>query len=192
LDQSVVKATRNTIQNGLACTAPIFLHVGYYLSALLRRICIFLAASFLLTLLKRFTQSQIHRILFMQFSANTFCSGIKRRQLPRSLRIHLLLHPAGAPHLLCFSTLVVNFVHHRQIANMSNNSPPPTPPSGPPSLEQRRFKRVRGPLEWIENYRPEGYHPIHLHDCFKNNRYEVIRKLGVGSFSTVWLAIDHK
>ena len=73
---------------------------------------------------------------------------------------------------------------------MSNSSPPPTPPSG--SVGENRFKCILGPYgESIEEYRPGGYHPVHHHDRFKNDRYEVIRKLGVGAFSTVWLAIDH-
>jgi non-specific serine/threonine protein kinase len=73
---------------------------------------------------------------------------------------------------------------------MSNVSPPSTPLSE--SVGEIRFKRVHGPFEWIEQYRPGGYHPVHLRDRFKNHRYEVIRKLGEGAFSTVWLAVDHK
>lgn len=34
-----------------------------------------------------------------------------------------------------------------------------------------------------------GYHPVKLGDLF-NNRYSIIRKLGWGHFSTVWLAWD--
>jgi serine/threonine protein kinase len=44
------------------------------------------------------------------------------------------------------------------------------------------------PCEWIEDYRPGGYLPVHFGDLFKNGSYKVTRKLGVGSFSTVWLA----
>lgn len=36
-----------------------------------------------------------------------------------------------------------------------------------------------------------GYHPVRLGDLF-NNRYSIIRKLGWGHFSTVWLAWDLK
>lgn len=45
-------------------------------------------------------------------------------------------------------------------------------------------------VENIEKYRTGGYHPIHLGDEFSNGRYQVIHKLGWGSFSTVWLAKD--
>ena len=34
-----------------------------------------------------------------------------------------------------------------------------------------------------------GYHPVEIGD-FYHNRYHVIRKLGWGHFSTVWLCLD--
>ncbi len=46
-------------------------------------------------------------------------------------------------------------------------------------------------VENIERYRVGGYHPIQLGDQFSHGRYQVIHKLGYGSFSTVWLARDH-
>ncbi|XP_020606027.1 SRSF protein kinase 1-like isoform X2 [Orbicella faveolata] len=41
------------------------------------------------------------------------------------------------------------------------------------------------------DYCKGGYHPVRLGDLF-NNRYSIIRKLGWGHFSTVWLAWDLK
>ena len=38
-------------------------------------------------------------------------------------------------------------------------------------------------------YVPGGYHPVNIGDMF-HNRYEVLRKLGFGQYSTVWLAND--
>lgn len=38
-------------------------------------------------------------------------------------------------------------------------------------------------------YRKGGYHPVSLGDVY-NDRYTVVKKLGWGHFSTVWLAID--
>ncbi|KAJ9099262.1 hypothetical protein QFC21_004143 [Naganishia friedmannii] len=45
--------------------------------------------------------------------------------------------------------------------------------------------------EDLEDYRPGGYHPIHIGDDFNNGRYTIVRKLGWGHFSTVWLARDN-
>ena len=35
-----------------------------------------------------------------------------------------------------------------------------------------------------------GYHPVHIGELYKEGRYTVIRKLGWGHFSTVWLVKD--
>ncbi|KAF8624835.1 hypothetical protein AX15_005718 [Amanita polypyramis BW_CC] len=40
------------------------------------------------------------------------------------------------------------------------------------------------------DYNAGGYLPIKVNDPFKNNRYRVVRKLGWGHFSTVWLVKD--
>lgn len=71
------------------------------------------------------------------------------------------------------------------IAAMSTLAPPT------PSSDEQRFKPITLPCEWVEDYRPGGYHPVLLGDIF-NRQYKVIRKLGEGSYSTVWLARDLK
>lgn len=43
--------------------------------------------------------------------------------------------------------------------------------------------------EGAESYTPGGYHPIYSGDIY-NNRYEVLRKVGYGMYSTVWLVRD--
>ena len=57
---------------------------------------------------------------------------------------------------------------------------------------EKRFKPITSPCEWVEDYRPGGYHPVVLGDVFNNGQYKDIRKLGEGSYSTVWLARDLK
>jgi hypothetical protein len=44
-------------------------------------------------------------------------------------------------------------------------------------------------VEMLERYRPGGYHPVRIGDHL-HNRYEVVQKLGYGSYSTIWLARD--
>lgn len=46
--------------------------------------------------------------------------------------------------------------------------------------------------EDLEDYRPGGYHPINIGDDFNGGRYVIVRKLGWGHFSTVWLARDNQ
>jgi len=43
--------------------------------------------------------------------------------------------------------------------------------------------------EDIEDYRRGGYHPVKIDDVFKT-RYKIIKKMGWGHFSTVWVALD--
>ena len=45
--------------------------------------------------------------------------------------------------------------------------------------------------DW-EDYVKGGYHPVKIGDEFSDGRYTVVRKLGWGHFSTVWLARDNK
>lgn len=44
--------------------------------------------------------------------------------------------------------------------------------------------------EDFEDYCRGGYHPVSVGDVFSNGRYMIVRKLGWGHFSTVWLAKD--
>ncbi|KAF4498623.1 dis1-suppressing kinase dsk1 [Fusarium agapanthi] len=71
-----------------------------------------------------------------------------------------------------------------------STSPPPTPPSRTPGDQERRFKDITSPCEWIEDYRPGGFHPVHLGDLLNDGQFKVIRRLGEGAYSTVWLAHD--
>ncbi|WFD33331.1 non-specific serine/threonine protein kinase [Malassezia cuniculi] len=44
--------------------------------------------------------------------------------------------------------------------------------------------------EDLEDYCRGGYHPVSVGDIFADGRYVIVRKLGWGHFSTVWLAKD--
>ncbi|KAG5932014.1 hypothetical protein E4U60_005546 [Claviceps pazoutovae] len=75
-----------------------------------------------------------------------------------------------------FTTRVgFNFIQSRN----STTSAPPV-----------EYEFIEG-VEDISQYRLGRYHPVHIDDRL-NKRYRVVNKLGYGSFSTVWLALDEK
>lgn len=47
-------------------------------------------------------------------------------------------------------------------------------------------------VEDLDGYVAGGYHPVHIGDKYKSERYEIVHKLGFGSHSTVWLAQDRR
>lgn len=42
--------------------------------------------------------------------------------------------------------------------------------------------------EPVEDYCVGGFHPVHFGDLLHHGQYKIVRKLGCGAFSTVWLA----
>ncbi|KAJ8655629.1 hypothetical protein O0I10_008718 [Lichtheimia ornata] len=42
------------------------------------------------------------------------------------------------------------------------------------------------------DYKTGGYHPVRVGELYENGRYKVVRKLGWGHFSTVWLVQDQQ
>ncbi|KAI9317767.1 kinase-like domain-containing protein [Dichotomocladium elegans] len=43
-----------------------------------------------------------------------------------------------------------------------------------------------------KDYKKGGYHHVKVGDLYKDGQYKVVRKLGWGHFSTVWLVLDQK
>lgn len=75
------------------------------------------------------------------------------------------------------------------------------------SMLSRGASRLKSVLSWsskqrtpktpfleeaLSRYCPGGYHPVRVGDVFNDGKYKVIRKLGYGVYSTVWLACDLK
>ncbi|KAF8994832.1 kinase-like domain-containing protein [Cyathus striatus] len=46
------------------------------------------------------------------------------------------------------------------------------------------------PIESASQYGVGGFHPIYIGDIYNQGRYRIINKLGLGSYSTVWLVTD--
>jgi serine/threonine-protein kinase SRPK3 len=47
-------------------------------------------------------------------------------------------------------------------------------------------------FEDVLQYTHKGFHPVRPGDVYHDGRYRIIRKLGFGSYSTVWLAEETK
>ncbi|KAF5383682.1 hypothetical protein D9615_003640 [Tricholomella constricta] len=57
------------------------------------------------------------------------------------------------------------------------------------SMPPSRFRPSRlDNVEYVEGYRPGGFHPVAIGDVFAQGRYRVVHKLGFGGSSTIWLA----
>lgn len=59
------------------------------------------------------------------------------------------------------------------------------------SLLQTPPQPTMRPEESHEFYHPGGSHPVHLGEVY-HGRYEILRKLGHGRYSTIWLARDQQ
>ncbi|RYP39198.1 hypothetical protein DL767_002306 [Monosporascus sp. MG133] len=70
-------------------------------------------------------------------------------------------------------------------ANMHQHSP--TSSSGPDDAADNTADE-----EDSEDYCKGGYHPVQIGEKFKDGKYTVVRKLGWGHFSTVWLSRDNE
>lgn len=62
----------------------------------------------------------------------------------------------------------------------------PTSPSSPEDPAENTAEE-----EDSEDYCKGGYHPVTIGEKFKDGKYTVVRKLGWGHFSTVWLSRDN-
>ncbi|RMZ85729.1 hypothetical protein DV737_g530, partial [Chaetothyriales sp. CBS 132003] len=74
--------------------------------------------------------------------------------------------------------------HDKQRAHHSQ------PSRSPSSASEDDPAETTADEEDSEDYCKGGYHPVHVGETYNNGKYVVIRKLGWGHFSTVWLSRD--
>lgn len=91
----------------------------------------------------------------------------------------------SAPRLTSFSRLILP-AYGRNIATTHRRMDP---------IDSYTSLKTAAPVEYMplediekpDRYRPGGYHPISIGDCL-SGRYDVVHKLGFGTYSTTWLA----
>ncbi|KAL5379691.1 hypothetical protein PMIN06_003722 [Paraphaeosphaeria minitans] len=74
--------------------------------------------------------------------------------------------------------------HHKMYANQLSNSPS----SSSSSVDEADNTADE---EDSEDYCKGGYHPVQVGEEYKDGKYTIVRKLGWGHFSTVWLSRDN-
>jgi serine/threonine-protein kinase SRPK3 len=75
--------------------------------------------------------------------------------------------------------------HHKKNSNHSHLGRSPTS-----SSSEEDPAETTADEEDSEDYCKGGYHPVHVGETYNNGKYVVVRKLGWGHFSTVWLSRD--
>ena len=93
---------------------------------------------------------------------------------------HLCIHDLLPLHLVCSTS-----------ANIISLSPGTGNRSPSSSSSQGDVAETTADEEDSEDYCKGGYHPVTVGELFKDGKYTVIRKLGWGHFSTVWLSRDN-
>merc|ERR1711939_356984 len=81
------------------------------------------------------------------------------------------------------STGATNSNSNSKTTAMNNNR-------SPSSSSREEAAETTADEEDSEDYCKGGYHPVQVGEQFKDGRYVVVRKLGWGHFSTVWLSRD--
>jgi len=88
----------------------------------------------------------------------------------------------------------VNLALHPTSGSAPRSYEPSNQPSNQPDWQRGHVDETASEAseeEDLEDYCKGGYHPVEPGQVYKNGRYTVVRKLGWGHFSTVWLARDN-
>ncbi|KAK5118148.1 hypothetical protein LTR62_004195 [Meristemomyces frigidus] len=119
-------------------------------------------------------------------SSNGSNSGKKRRKqdLKPIITTEQQQAAGGNPHSGQSQTSPLN--HQKaQYGNDLHQSPTDSESSGDEATENTADE------EDSEDYCKGGYHPVQVGEQYKDGKYTIVRKLGWGHFSTVWLSKDN-
>ena len=84
---------------------------------------------------------------------------------------------------------IITEMHHIRLDNYNHNSKylVARDRTNGSSSKSSSSSEEDGDVEEIEDYHPDGYHPCHVGEII-DSKYVILKKLGWGHFSTVWLA----
>lgn len=92
----------------------------------------------------------------------------------------------------CYSSASLRWL----LTPLDTSHQPPHSSYSTPTLRTSSSSSTEDPAEATadeedsEDYCKGGYHPVQVGETYNNGRYVIIRKLGWGHFSTVWLSRD--
>ncbi len=98
---------------------------------------------------------------------------------------------SGAHTLSSVDMLTVHHFHRSSVAKASQLSHNKGAMNRSPSSTSSHEAETTADEEDSEDYCKGGYHPVEVGEKFKDGKYTVVRKLGWGHFSTVWLSKDN-
>lgn len=119
--------------------------------------------------------------------------NLRPRSIPRLLLAHILFlppHPTSTPTMAQFLRQALNH-HHAHRVGASSSKPQNLNRSPSSSSSREDAAETTADEEDSEDYCKGGYHPVSVGELFKDGKYTVVRKLGWGHFSTVWLSKDN-
>ena len=143
---------------------------------------------------------RISRFAPVSFSTSSFAFCCKQGRLSKVWRVNLSTWtwfvPHFAPATAVMSTMILRPRKRRRSSftdtKVSRAKPSPKPSTNrSPSTASSHEAETTADEEDSEDYCKGGYHPVEVGEKFKDGKYTVVRKLGWGHFSTVWLSKDN-
>ncbi|WEW59177.1 serine/threonine protein kinase, CMGC [Emydomyces testavorans] len=130
------------------------------------------------------------------FNNNTTANGKKRRKADLKPIVTneapSILNPSSAAstHKMATSSQAGSHSHSSTQYPITTSYTSPLSRSSSSSSSAEDLAEATADEEDSEDYCKGGYHPVQVGETYNNGRYLVIRKLGWGHFSTVWLSRD--
>ena len=126
-------------------------------------------------------QAAIHKAKQAAHISNGSASKKRKKEVLKPIITAEVLHDAAS----------TSTIKQASAGTQAPNSNKASPNNRTPSNSSREeTAQTTADEEDSEDYCKGGYHPVTIGEQFKDGKYTVVRKLGWGHFSTVWLSRD--